>query len=108
MSRERAQRRAEREREAAVRAAARAAEAERAQRRAARQRALTSWWPQARSQPTGIIAERRRQQIGLVIALLVAAVVLVYAFSESWALTAMTSVAALLGAPVLHTMMFRK
>lgn len=108
MSKERAQRRAEREREAAVRAAARAAEAERAERRTARKRALASWLPQARNRPTGILAERRRRQTALVIAVLLAAVVLVYAFSESWGLTALTFIAALLGAPVLHTMMFRR
>ena len=34
--------------------------------------------------------------------------VLVFAFSESWGLTAFVGVAALLGAPVLHTFMFRR
>ena len=108
MSKERAQRRAEREREAAARAAARAAEAERRERREARRRALTSWLPQRRSRPSGILAERRRRQNGALVAGLVAVNVLVWIFSDDWALRLGAAVVSLLAAPVLHTMLFRR
>jgi hypothetical protein len=108
MSKERAQRRAEREREAAVRAAARAAEAERAERRAARKRALTRWVPARHSRQMGVLAERRRRQVGATVATLLAVNVLVWVFFDDWAARAMVAVVSLLAAPVLHTMMFRR
>jgi Flp pilus assembly protein TadB len=108
MSKERAQRRAEREREAAVRAAARAAEAERSERRAARKRSLTRLLPARHSRQTGVLAERRRRQLGATVAILLAANVLVWVFFDDWAARAMVAVVSLLAAPVLHTMMFRR
>jgi len=108
MSKQRAQRRAEREREAAVRAAARAAAAERAERRAARKRALTRWLPARHSRQTGILAERRRRQVGATIAMVLGANVLVWVFFDDWAARAMGAVLSPLVAPVLHVMMFRR
>ncbi len=108
MSKERAQRRAEREREAAVRAAARPAEAERAERRAARKRALTRWVPARHSRQRGVLAERRRRQVGATVVTLLAVNVLVWVFLDDWAARAMVAVVSLLAAPVLHTMMFRR
>jgi hypothetical protein len=108
VSKERAQRRAEREREAAVRAAARAAEAERAERRAARKKAMTRWIPARHSRQTGVLAERRRRQIGATVALVLALNVLVWVFFDDWAARAMIAVVSLVAAPVLHTMLFRR
>ena len=108
MSKERARRRAERQREAAVLAAARAAEAERKERRDARMRAVTSRLPRRRSRPTGLLAERRRRQNGALLALLLAANVLVWVFSDDWALRLAALVVSVLAAPVLHTMLFRR
>ncbi len=108
MSKERAQRRAEREREAAVLAAARAAEAERRERRDARVRALTSRLPKRRRGPAGILAERRRKQNGALVAVLVALNVLLWVFSDDWALRLAGVVVSLLAAPVLHTLLFRR
>jgi hypothetical protein len=108
VSKERAQRRAEREREAAVLAAARAAEAERKARRDARTRALASRLPRRRRGPAGILAERRRKQNGALLAVLIAINVLVWIFSDDWALRLAAVVVSLLAAPVLHTLLFRR
>jgi hypothetical protein len=108
VSKERAQRRAEREREAAVLAAARAAEAERKERRDARLRAVTSKLPKRRRGPAGILAERRRKQNGALVAVLVAINVLVWIFSDDWALRLAALVVSVLAAPVLHTLLFRR
>lgn len=108
MSKDRALRRAEREREAAVVAAARAAEAERRERREARKRALTSRLPQRRSRPVGLLAERRRKEVWATVALLVLVNVIVFAFSHTWPPRALALAVSLLGAPVLHTMLFRR
>jgi Flp pilus assembly protein TadB len=107
MSKERARRRAEREREAALRAAARAAEAERAERRAARRQTLTGWLPASAPRPSGALAERRRQQTGLLVAVLVAVNVLVWVFVSDWAGRAMVAVVTLLVAPLLHALFVR-
>ncbi|MGY2703987.1 hypothetical protein [Nocardioides sp. HB32] len=108
MSKERAQRRAEREREAAVLAAARAAEAERKERRDARVRAVTSKLPRRRRGPAGILAERRRKQNGALFAVLLAINVLVWIFSDDWALRLAALVVSVLAAPVIHTLLFRR
>jgi Flp pilus assembly protein TadB len=107
MSKERAQRRAEREREAALRAAARAAEAERAERKEARKQALTRWLPKAAPKPTGALAERRRQQTGLMIAVFILVNVLVWVFFPDWSARAMVAVLSLLIAPLVHAMYVR-
>ncbi len=108
MSKERARRRAERQREAAVQAAARAAEAERRERRDARRKAVTSWLPRRRRGPAGILAERRRKQNGALVAVLIAINVLVWIFSDDWALRLAALVVSILAAPVLHTLLFRR
>lgn len=112
MSKERARLRAEREREAAIKQAARAESEERARRNAQRREHLTGplsrLIPTGTSRQTGALAERRRRQTSLVLALMAGAVVLVYAFSQSWGLTALVAIAGTLGAPVLYTLMFRR
>ena len=107
MSKERERRRAEREREAAVRVAARAAEAERAERKAARKQRFTRWLPTAAPRPTGVLAERRRQQTGLMIAVLITVNVLVWVFFYDWSARAMVAVITLLIAPLIHAMFVR-
>ncbi len=107
MSKERQQRRAEREREAALRAAARAAEQERAERKAARKQRLTRWLPKPAPRPTGVLAERQRQQTGLMIAVLIAVNVLVWVFFPDWSARAMVAVLTLLIAPLIHAMFVR-
>ena len=108
MSRERAQRRAEREAAAALQAERRAAEAEKRARREARKDRLTRWLPNQVGRQTGPLAERRRRQAGATFAGLAAVNLLVYAFTEDWYLTALTLVASLLGAPIVHMMLFRR
>jgi Flp pilus assembly protein TadB len=108
MSKQRARRREEREREAGVRAAARAAAEERAERRAARRRAVTSVLPAARPRPTGVLAQRRRNQTLATIAILVLVNVTSFAFLEHWAARALVVIVSLLAAPVLHTLLFRR
>jgi Flp pilus assembly protein TadB len=108
MSKERAKRREEREREAAIVRAARAREAEKRERRTARTRALTGLIPKRHSRQTGALAERKRRQVGITIALVVALNVLVWVFVPGWPARAMVLCVTLLAAPVLHTMMFRR
>jgi len=108
VSKERRLRRAEREREAAVVAAARAAEAERRERREARRRSVTSRLPRRRTRVGGLLAERRRKQIWATVALLVLVNVVVVAFSHTWPPRALALAVSLLGAPVLHTLLFRR
>ena len=107
MSKERQQRRAEREREAALRAAAKAAVAERDERKAARKRRLTRWLPKSAPQPSGVLAERRRQETGLLIAVLIAVNVLVWVFFTDWSARAMIAVLTLLVGPVIHAIFVR-
>ena len=108
MSKERAQRRAEREAAAAKVAEQRAAEAQKQGRRDARKQKLTGWVPQPTSRQTGLLAEKRRRQAGGTFAGLVAFNLLVFAFTENWYLTAFTLIASLLGAPIVHMMLFRR
>jgi Flp pilus assembly protein TadB len=108
VSKERQQRRAEREAAAAKLAEQRAAEAEKQARRDARKASLTGWLPRPAARQTGLLAEKRRRQAGATFAGLVAFNLLVYAFTEDWYLTALTIVASLLGAPIVHMMLFRR
>jgi hypothetical protein len=108
VSKERAQRRAERESAAARLAEQRSAEAERRARRAARKDRLTGWLPKPAARQTGLLAEKRRRQAGATFAVLVAVNLLVFAFTEDWYLTALTLVASVLGAPIVHMMLFRR
>jgi hypothetical protein len=107
MSKERARRREERERELAIRAAARAEEKVRQERRDARRKAVTSRLPSRAGRPTGILAERRRKQTGVTIALLVALNILVWIFFPDWEARAGALMVSLLVAPVLHLMLFK-
>ena len=108
MSKERARRREARHREAAIMAAARAAEAERRERTKARRRALTGLVPRRRSRPGGILAQRRRRQLGGTLAALLALNLLVWVVFADWPMRMMVLLVSLLVAPVLHTMLFRR
>jgi len=102
MSKERAQRRAAREREAAARQAAHAAARERAERNRARKRALTRWLPRrSGGRPTGILAERRRTRLRLLIAALVLVQVVVWIFRDDWPARLAALVVTLLLLPLL-------
>ena len=101
MSKERAQRRAERERQAAARTAERERAAERAARAAARRRALTRWIPRTRLLP-GELAARRRREVAVTIAILVALNVLVWIVRPDWESRLAAAAVSLLVAPVLH------
>ena len=108
MSKERARRREEREREAAIVRAARARAAEKKERRTARTRSLSGLVPKRHSRQTGPLAQRRRRQVGVTIALVLALNVLVWVFVPGWPARTMVVVVSLLVAPVLHTMLFRR
>jgi hypothetical protein len=108
MSKERAQRRAEREAAAAAAAERRAAEAERRARREARTEKLTGWVPRPVARQTGLLAEKRRRQAGATFAVLIAFNLLVFAFTRDAYMTAFTVIASLLGAPIVHMMLFRR
>ena len=60
------------------------------------------------ARPTGLLAEKRRRQAGATFAVLVAFNLLVFAFSRDSDITAFTLVASLLGAPIVHMMIFRE
>jgi hypothetical protein len=108
VSKERARRRAEREAAVAAAAAERAAAAEKRARRATRKDRLTGWVPRPAARQTGLLAEKRRRQAGGTFAVLVAFNLLVFAFTRDFYVTAFTLVASLLGAPIVHMMLFRK
>jgi hypothetical protein len=109
MSKERARRRVVREREAAIRVAARASRAERAERRQARRRALgrvadrlSPGQPVGR--PTGALARRRRLQLSMLGAVLVAANMLVWVVRPDWPARVAALIVTILAAPVLVTL----
>ncbi len=108
MSKERQQRRAAREAEVAAASARRAAEAEKQARRDARRHRLVGWVPKPPARQTGLLAEKRRRQAGATFAGLVAFNLLVFAFTQDFYITGFTLVASLLGAPIVHMMLFRK
>jgi hypothetical protein len=108
VSKERQQRRAERESAQALAAAERAAAAAKQARRDARVERLTGWVPRPPARQTGLLAEKRRRQAGGTFAVLVAFNLLVYAFTQDWYVTGFTLVASLLGAPIIHMMLFRR
>jgi hypothetical protein len=101
VSKQRAVRRAERERLSAAQSAARAAEQERERRRTARKKRLTGWLPAPSARPTGILAERRRTRVRILIALVVLVNVLVWLVSPDWAARLGALVVSLLLLPVL-------
>jgi hypothetical protein len=108
VSKERAQRRAVREAEQAAAAQARAVEAERAARSRARRERLSGWLPRAAARPTGALAERRARELRVLVVVLIALNLLVFAFTRDWYVTGLTLVASVLGAPIVHMMLFRK
>jgi hypothetical protein len=107
VSKERAQRRAERERAAAVAAEARRRESERRARAAARKRTLTGWIPRPHFQP-GIIAQRRRAELGATIGLLLLLNLLVWLVRDDWAARAGALVVSLVVFPVVRLMVTRR
>ena len=108
MSKERQQRRAVREAEVAAANARRAAEKEKQYRRAARKERLTGWLPRPPARQTGLLAEKKRRRAGGTFAVLVAFNLLVFAFTKDFYVTGLTLVASLLGAPIIHMMLFKK
>jgi hypothetical protein len=101
MSKERARRRAERERAAAARAAVHAREAERRARTRARKAALSRWLPRSRLLP-GELAARRRREVAVTVAILVALNLLVWIVRPDWESRLAAAAVSLLVAPVLH------
>ncbi len=108
MSKERARLRAEREREQAVKAAARAAEAERRERRTARRQSFTSRLPRRSKAPTGVLAQRRRHQLTMTFIALAVLNLVVWLAFPGWAPRLLALLVSVLGAPVLHTLVFRR
>jgi hypothetical protein len=108
VSKERQKRRAEREAAAAVLARKRLDEAERRARKDARRKQWTGWIPKPPARQSGLLAEKRRRQVGFTFAVLVAFNLLVYAFTQDWYVTGFTIVASLLGAPIIHMILTRK
>jgi hypothetical protein len=108
MSKARQKRRAEREAAALALAQKRAAEAEKQARRDARFERLTGWVPRAPARQGGLLAEKRRRQASFTFAVLVAFNLLVYALTRDWYVTALTLVASVLGAPIIHLILTRK
>jgi Flp pilus assembly protein TadB len=107
MSKERAQRRAQREQAAATAAQARSREAERRARTAARRRTLTRWMPHPHLQP-GILAARRRAELGATVGLLLLVNLLVWLVREDWAARAGALVVSLVVFPVVRLMVTRR
>jgi Flp pilus assembly protein TadB len=108
VSRERALRRAERERHAAEQEASRAAEAERQARRDARRSRLTRWFPSPGPAADGVLAARRRQQTGLVVALVVTVNVLTLLGTGSWAPRVLVLLLSVLLTPIVLSLMSRR
>lgn len=107
MSKERAQRRAERERAAAAAAESRRRAAERRARAAARRQTLVGWIPRPHVQP-GIIAQRRRAELGATVGLLLLLNLLVWLVRDDWAARAGALVVSLVVFPVVRLMVTRR
>jgi Flp pilus assembly protein TadB len=107
MSKERAQRRAERERTVALAAEARQREAARRARSLARRRALTGWVPRPHLRP-GIIAARRRAELGATIGLLLMVNLLVWLVRDDWAARLGALVVSAVVFPVVRLMVSRR
>lgn len=110
VSKERARRRAEREAAQAAEAERRTAAAQRQERRDVRLDRLTGWLPSAEraGRQRGALAERRRRQVLATLALLVVLNLLLFALARDPALSGLLLVASVLGAPIVHMMMFRR
>ena len=102
MSKERARRREAREREAELRRQRQAADAARAARRrtrrAALQRRLVPW---TTGRQTGVLAQRRRTRLSLVLAALLLVQVVVWVVRPDWQARLAALVVALLAFPVI-------
>jgi hypothetical protein len=102
VSKERARRRQVREQEAAARAAARAVEAERQARRRARRNALRQLvLPFTTGRQTGVLAQRRRARLNLVVASLVLVQVVVWVIRPDWQARLAALLVAALAFPVI-------
>jgi hypothetical protein len=106
VSKERARRREEREREAATRKAAREAGARRTARRQALLAPITGPVRRTRvalttGRQTGVLAERKRKRLQLIVTALVLAQVLVWVFRDDWPARLAALVVALLAFPVI-------
>jgi hypothetical protein len=102
VSKERARRREARQREAAVRSAARVAEAERAARKRARQAALRKrLLPFTTGRQTGVLAQRRRTRLQLVLATLLFLQVVVWIVRPDWQARLAALLVAALAFPVI-------
>jgi Flp pilus assembly protein TadB len=107
MSKERARRRAQREREAALKAAARQREVERRARARARKQALTGWVPRPHLTP-GVLAARRRAELGATFGLLFLVNLVVWLVRPDWAARAAALVVSLVVFPVVRLMVSRR
>jgi Flp pilus assembly protein TadB len=102
VSKERARRREARERDAAARAAARAAQVEREARRRARRNALRKRLiPLTTGRQTGVLAQRRRTRLNLVLASLLLVQVVVWVVRPDWQARLAALILAALAFPVL-------
>ena len=100
MSKERAQRRAERERESGGQGGRPRPSKERRARSAARKKALTGWLPRVNLMP-GTLAARRRREVAVTIAILVALNLLVWIVRPDWQARLGALVVSVLVVPVL-------
>jgi hypothetical protein len=64
--------------------------------------------PKRHSRQTGILAVRRRRQLGFTITLVIALNVLVWVLVPGWPTRTMVLCVSLLGTPVLHTLLFKR
>jgi Flp pilus assembly protein TadB len=102
MSKERARRREAREREAAIRRAAQARTAERQARRRSRRDALRRRLvPLTTGRQTGVLAQRRRTRLNLVLAALLLVQVVVWVVRPDWQARVTALIVAALAFPVL-------
>lgn len=92
---------------AAEAAAARQREAERRARAQARKKALTGWIPRRRLTP-GVLAARRRAELGATFGLLFVVNVLVWVLRPDWAARLGALVVSLVVFPVVRLMVARR
>ena len=107
MSKERARRRAEREREAALKAEARRRDDERRARSRARRQAVTGWFPRPHLTP-GVLAARRRAEMGAAVGILLLLNLLVWLVRPDWAARLGALVVSLVVFPVVRLMVSRR
>jgi hypothetical protein len=108
VSRERQQRRAQREAALAQLSAERVAAAERHAKSDRRKARVLQWVPKVAPRQSGLLADRKARQFRATVAVLIAVNLLVFALTRDGYLTGFTVVASLLGAPIVHMMLFGK